>query len=351
MNRDTFGRWRGVLLALMTAGGGLAATEAFAGLEICNQTRVRAAIAIGYKSGDEWVSEGWWNIDPGACQAVVDGDLKHRYYYVRPRGEADFIGEFDYAFCTQDAEFTIRGDEDCVRRGYLSERFFKIDTGSTAKHAKFNLHEDVSSNFTAPEPETADSGPGTYGEPFTATGPFDGCDRIDGLLACTVMVDGWRYVGIDDGRSDPAVLAYLDGLEIGATVAIEGDFITQGDISVDVALRSATLVSSGGDGLDYIRAGLLGAWRNEADPQRTWRFAEGGVSYTYSGGDLDNQGTWEVAAACPDGTPHDATAVLLYRDEYNPQPICLAVAGLSETVLILDDVVSGATYTYGFDSP
>ena len=62
--------WTTGLLAL-----GLAGT-AEAGLEICNNTSLEQTVAIGYKGDTDWTSEGWWNIAPGACSTLVDGDLQ-----------------------------------------------------------------------------------------------------------------------------------------------------------------------------------------------------------------------------------------------------------------------------------
>ncbi len=102
---------------------------AAADLEICNNTGYLASVAIGYSSGDTWVSEGWWNIEGGDCATVVDGDLPLRYYYLY--AEHDEVGggwSDEYYFCTSDNKFTIVGDTNCESRGYNTTGFVEIDT-------------------------------------------------------------------------------------------------------------------------------------------------------------------------------------------------------------------------------
>jgi uncharacterized membrane protein len=112
-----------------------ASSPAHADFRICNKTTSHASIAIGYKDGDDWVSEGWWNLETGDCAVVVEGDLQNQYYYVR--GEAD-DGHWtdDYKFCYSDEVFTIRGDQDCAARGYKTGGFQEVDVGT---HLDFTL--------------------------------------------------------------------------------------------------------------------------------------------------------------------------------------------------------------------
>lgn len=120
---------RTILYAGLLAG---TASAAQAELKICNDTRFVQGISIGYKSGNNWISEGWWNIDPGSCANVVGGDLQNRYYYYRAEIDGGpFDGE-NYLFCTTPAEYTIVGDNNCGARGYDRESFREIDTGPSA---------------------------------------------------------------------------------------------------------------------------------------------------------------------------------------------------------------------------
>ncbi|WP_208998262.1 DUF1036 domain-containing protein [Roseibium aquae] len=108
----------------------LGSDDARADLRLCNKTESQVGVAIGYKSDNEWVTEGWWNISPSACETLVPGTLVSRYYYIYAV-DYDQFGEWGgRAFmCTREKEFTIRGIEDCVARGYERTGFFEIDTG------------------------------------------------------------------------------------------------------------------------------------------------------------------------------------------------------------------------------
>jgi uncharacterized membrane protein len=108
----------------------LTATPAAADFRICNVTKSRVGIAVGYKDGDGWATEGWWNITAGNCETVLRGKLAARFYYIYAV-DYDRGGEWSgQAFmCTRDKEFTIRGTGDCLARGYDRTGFFEVDTG------------------------------------------------------------------------------------------------------------------------------------------------------------------------------------------------------------------------------
>ncbi len=103
---------------------------ASADLRLCNKTESRVGIAIGYKDKADWITEGWWNLNANACETLVPGSLVSRYYYIYAV-DYDQFGEWGgRAFmCTREKEFTIRGIEDCVARGFERTGFFEIDTG------------------------------------------------------------------------------------------------------------------------------------------------------------------------------------------------------------------------------
>jgi uncharacterized membrane protein len=102
---------------------------AAADLRLCNTTPSRVGVAIGYKDGEGWTTEGWWNIGARSCETILRGPLVARYYYLYSV-DYDQGGEWSgRAFmCTRDKEFTIRGIEDCLARGYDRIGFFEVDT-------------------------------------------------------------------------------------------------------------------------------------------------------------------------------------------------------------------------------
>ena len=107
-----------------------ASSDAKAELRLCNKTPVQIGLAIGYRNNQEWVSEGWWNIEAESCQVVVDGPLPSRYYYLYALDYEEGGAWGGTAFmCTSDKEFTIPGTADCIARGYERRGFVEVDTG------------------------------------------------------------------------------------------------------------------------------------------------------------------------------------------------------------------------------
>ncbi|HVZ13162.1 MAG TPA: DUF1036 domain-containing protein [Bauldia sp.] len=100
------------------------------GLRLCNRTPSRVGVAIGYKSSQEWITEGWWNVAPDSCETLVPGTLVSRFYYIYAVDyDRGGIWGGKAAMCTSDKSFTIHGIEDCVTRGYERNSFFEVDTG------------------------------------------------------------------------------------------------------------------------------------------------------------------------------------------------------------------------------
>jgi uncharacterized membrane protein len=117
--------------AIATALSGFGTVAARADLQVCNATSGRVGVAVGYKDGEgNWVTEGWWNLPPHGCEALLKGTLAARFYYVYAI-DYDNGGEWaGSAFmCTREREFKIVGIEDCLARGYDRTGFYEIDTG------------------------------------------------------------------------------------------------------------------------------------------------------------------------------------------------------------------------------
>ncbi|MFC5066968.1 DUF1036 domain-containing protein [Flaviflagellibacter deserti] len=115
------------VLALSTACASAAWAVDF---RLCNATSSRVGVAIGYKDGETWITEGWWNVGGSSCETLLKGPLVARYYYVYAL-DYDHGGEWGGGafMCTKDKEFTIKGIDNCLTRGYSRTGFFEIDTG------------------------------------------------------------------------------------------------------------------------------------------------------------------------------------------------------------------------------
>jgi uncharacterized membrane protein len=103
---------------------------AAADFRLCNNTSSRVGIALGYKDAEGWTTEGWWNVSSRSCETLLKGSLVARFYYIYAL-DYDRGGEWSgQAFmCSRDKEFTIKGTENCLARGFDRTGFFEVDTG------------------------------------------------------------------------------------------------------------------------------------------------------------------------------------------------------------------------------
>jgi uncharacterized membrane protein len=109
---------------------GLMPQPARADFRLCNNTSSRVGIALGYKDAEGWTTEGWWNVSSRACETLLRGTLVARFYYIYAL-DYDRGGEWSgQAFmCSRDKEFTIKGTDNCLARGFDRTGFFEVDTG------------------------------------------------------------------------------------------------------------------------------------------------------------------------------------------------------------------------------
>jgi len=309
-----------------------------AGLEICNETGVKQSVSVGYKQGDDWVSEGWWNIAPGACAEPVGGALTNRYYYYRAEaaGRAHVAGE--YGFCTQSAAYTIMGDGDCEARGYKRAPFAVIDTGETAKSFTLTLtarpggaKQDAAKTQAAPpapEPEveaaparatrmTSGLARGAHGEPYSGRLLFQGCDFYDGFEACSFIGEGWKFYAGYDAPTPRAFLARLEGLALNTPMAVTGDLISHGDSSAQLAIGEIEVLA-GQDPYAGLRAAMQGNWVSADDPTDTL-YIHGAEMHSYYQGSYVDSYLLDVKAQCPEGPPAGPVMVqtsLQHRDNF-----------------------------------
>jgi len=114
-------------------------------LTVCNKGAAEVSTALGYLESGLWSSRGWWNIAPGQCSIVLGDDLtaKKYYLYAEESGSSRKLSG-EYPFCTQKSVFKVRGDKDCVTRGYQSTSFVEFSVGdslsSIANKRRFRVH-------------------------------------------------------------------------------------------------------------------------------------------------------------------------------------------------------------------
>jgi uncharacterized membrane protein len=101
--------------------------------------------AVGYRDDAEdgnqnWVSEGWWRIQPGQCARVYGKPLSQRFYFyfahalsssVKDAPPTQWGGRF--VLCTETKAFRITGDSDCVARNFQATGFQELDVGGSSR--------------------------------------------------------------------------------------------------------------------------------------------------------------------------------------------------------------------------
>src|ERR1700744_5844545 len=113
-------------LFLVFAGNGSARAD----FRLCNNTSSRVGVALGSKDAGGWTTQGGWNVSSRSCETLLKGTLVARFYYIYAL-DYDRGGEWSgQAFmCSRDKEFTIKGTENCLARGFDRTGFFEVDTG------------------------------------------------------------------------------------------------------------------------------------------------------------------------------------------------------------------------------
>lgn len=328
--------------SVFTLGLCLSAGPAFAGLEICNGTDQRHSIAIGYKQGEGWASEGWWRIEPGACATPIKGDLTHRYYYFRATHADRTFADENYMFCTDSAVFTISGDSDCAARGYARTGFRRIDTGISARSHSFTFDASMSRRVTpqpapkaeapkpaAPQPAAPQANqPGQWGEPYySADAVFQDCVTETEAPFCTFHADGTKFFVYRDGRTPDYIFASLSNHWPGTPIEVEGDLEAIYDRTADVVLRSA--VPRAWKRWDSILDQLQGGWYNTGNPEEIFTIL--GSELTYDGGSASRE-YLSLSSYC-DGA--EGGEFLVRTEEETGEQYCYGIEALEQFRLVL----------------
>jgi uncharacterized membrane protein len=96
------------------------------GLEICNLSSENIYIAFASLQDEEWISRGWYKTESGKCNALAKNISGKNYYYFA-QGEEGGQWNGTYNLCFQPKEkFSIKGFNDCEKRGYKTGSYKKI---------------------------------------------------------------------------------------------------------------------------------------------------------------------------------------------------------------------------------
>jgi uncharacterized membrane protein len=104
--------WLGFALTL------LAASQAQAGLTLCNRTSYRVQAAIGLEKRAIVATRGWFRLDPGECKLVLDGTLDADMVYLHARtpplyGSAPIAQNGQAELCVRDGDFDMADGRGC----------------------------------------------------------------------------------------------------------------------------------------------------------------------------------------------------------------------------------------------
>jgi uncharacterized membrane protein len=83
--------------------------DAKADFRVCNGTQSLVGGAIGYRTAEGWVTEGWWQIPASSCATLIEGQLESRYYYLYAEdagGGGRWAGESICVWLTMNSELS-----------------------------------------------------------------------------------------------------------------------------------------------------------------------------------------------------------------------------------------------------
>lgn len=105
---------------------------------VCNQTFDVVNVAIGQYDRNVFETTGWWTIGPNQCANVIDDQLSVRFVYVFAQ---DVFGKVVLSgstrMCVGPGKFVIRGESDCILRGFIEAPFHEVDTQRTERWTLF----------------------------------------------------------------------------------------------------------------------------------------------------------------------------------------------------------------------
>lgn len=129
--------------------GSLWSGAAQAAFLFCNRTQQTIEAAFAYRDSNEWISEGWWQLQPGLCAKVLGKPLNQRFYFYYGRvlsvpkaGEKPpTVWAGKYALCVDNKAFRIKGDNNCEGRGFRTLYFQQADVGQNQRDYTLNFED------------------------------------------------------------------------------------------------------------------------------------------------------------------------------------------------------------------
>jgi uncharacterized membrane protein len=109
-------------------------------LKVCNKSGKTAFVAVAYAGNNaNWISEGWYEINPRKCETVVDTKLvsgDFYYLYASDRNDAwVWEGKTDQLFCvhpTDQFDYSTKKDSECGGGGTELRPFWEVKVDGTS---------------------------------------------------------------------------------------------------------------------------------------------------------------------------------------------------------------------------
>ncbi|MEO9782583.1 MAG: DUF1036 domain-containing protein [Sedimentitalea sp.] len=301
-------------LLLMTLA--LGPSAALAGLEVCNDTEVLQAVAIGYQRGGDKISEGWWTIEPDSCQTPLARDLAGGQIYLHAKSPDPLPARTGAEFCTSESRFTIVNSDDCIVLGHQIALFHAIPVEEGQAHVTVQLSE-------LSEPDAAMT-------LVRDDAVFQSCQPADeeGALTCSFHAGGIRY---EINADTPApVLEFLGELAPATPLAVTGTVTALDDIVASVTLSKAQ--SRPETPADKMLMLLQGEWVSVDDPNEHLTISGSERTGHYDGSDTGTD-YLSLQESCDDET--GVGPYLRATDRAHGDVYCYAIETLDATDLSL----------------
>ncbi len=192
-----------MLRFLLTAGCICAATSASAELSVCNRTSYIAEIAIGLEKQNTVSARGWFRIDPGQCQQVIDDPLESELVYIHARtpgvyGSAPLPQSGHSDLCIQNRDFNLPNARGCGASQMA--RFTAVKPSASEKGPIANLGEEADYDTTQA--------------------------RLAGIQRLLVIAgyDANPIDGVQGGKTQNAIAQFLKDRGLGADTASSPQF-------------------------------------------------------------------------------------------------------------------------------
>lgn len=135
-------------VAATAAAFGALALPARADLQLCSRMSYVVEAAIALEDKGAAATRGWFRIDPGQCQTVLQGPLPGESLYIHARALPIYGGsplpQRGHAdFCVGEENFVLPAARRCNRPGQSTVRFTAVKPGETDKGLTAYLAEDA----------------------------------------------------------------------------------------------------------------------------------------------------------------------------------------------------------------